>query len=180
MRVAAATQSLMACVLFAVVFVESFAPFVRSHKTAQAPWFASDTPVATRKTPIPLDFLTLGMAEDENSEAATEIQQDRLQSLLDYIQNREKGRESCGLDANEKEQDLVASVIAEVEQDERNNLVKQRKGGEITFADLQGDWQLLYTSSRTMIINKSLTGLGRSSSEYAQFSRLVMKLGGNK
>lgn len=108
-----------------------------------------------------------------------ELQQDRLLSLLDFIQNREKGRLPCGLDANEKEQELVASVIAEVEQDSGNNLVTMNNG-IIEAKDLFGDWQLLYTSSRTMIINKSLSGLGRSTSDLAQFVSLVQKLGGNK
>lgn len=85
----------------------------------------------------------------------------------------------CGLDANEKEQDLVASVIAEVEQDQDHNLVVQQNG-KITFDNLKGDWKLLYTSSRAMTINKSLSGLGRSSSEYSQLVSLVQKLGGNK
>lgn len=83
------------------------------------------------------------------------------------------------VDTKENEQELVASVIAEVEQDRENNMVAL-KNGKINFDDLKGDWKLLFTTSRTMIINKSLSGLGRSSSEYSQFVSLVQKLGGNK
>jgi hypothetical protein len=106
-------------------------------------------------------------------------QEDRLLSLLSFIQNREKGRLSCGLDAKENEQELVATVIGQVEQDVSLNKVILQNG-KITFQDLVGDWKLLYTSSRAMIINKSLSGLGRSASEYSQFVSLVQKLGGTK
>jgi hypothetical protein len=119
----------------------------------------------------------MAMADDE--EVAQLRQEDRLLSLLGFIQNREEGRTPCGLDANEKEQELVASVIAEVEQDKEHNLVAQQNG-KITFDNLKGDWKLLFTSSRTMIINKSLSGLGRSESEYSKLVSLVQKLGGNK
>ncbi|CAB9529122.1 expressed unknown protein [Seminavis robusta] len=118
------------------------------------------------------------LADDDD--AAQQRQQDRLLSLLTFIQNREGvPRAPCGLDAKEKEQALVASVIAQVEQDDSLNKVILQNG-KITFQDLSGNWELLYTSSRTMIINKSLSGLGRSSSEYSQFVRLVQKLGGSK
>jgi hypothetical protein len=106
-------------------------------------------------------------------------QEDRLLSLLEFIQNREEGRLFCGLDATEKEQVLVASVIGQVEQDANLNKVVLQNG-KIAFQELVGDWKLLYTSSRAMIINKSLSGLGRSASEYSQFISLVQKLGGNK
>ena len=118
--------------------------------------------------------------KDKGSETLSEQrQEDRLLSLLNFIQSREQGRIPCGLDATEKEQALVASVISQVEQDEKLNKVALQNG-KIEFKDVAGDWELLYTSSRAMIINKSLSGLGRSSSEYSRFVRLVQKLGGNK
>jgi len=118
-------------------------------------------------------------SEEEEEEAP---QQDRLLSLLKYLEKVQKEDDrnlSFGLDANDKERALVASVISEVEQDTAQNLVAT-KNGKITFNDVCGDWKLLYTSSRTMIINKSLSGLGRSESELARAMSLVQKLGGNK
>jgi hypothetical protein len=53
--------------------------------------------------------------------------------------------------------------------------------GKINAAMVIGEWELLYTSSgTTMITNKSLSGLGRSTSDMAQFSGLVQKLAGTK
>jgi hypothetical protein len=52
--------------------------------------------------------------------------------------------------------------------------------GKINAAMVIGEWELLCTSSTAMIINKSLSGLGRSTSDMAQFSRLVQKLAGSK
>lgn len=122
----------------------------------------------------------LFMSPSDEKDTTQERQQDRLLSLLTYIQNRkEVSRSPCGLDANEKEQELVSSVITQVEQDAEHNLVS-KQNGKIAFEELNGDWKLLYTSSRSMIINKSLSGLGRSASKYSQFVSLVQKLGGSK
>jgi hypothetical protein len=61
-----------------------------------------------------------------------------------------------------------------------NNLVASRRNGKIESKELLGDWNLLYTSSRTMIINKSLSGLGRSVSSLANFAGLRQTLTGSK
>lgn len=109
-----------------------------------------------------------------------EKQEDRLLDLLSFIDKRIEGRNmACGLEATEKEQDLVKNVAKEVEDDEKHNLVLQKQG-KITFSDLEGDWTLMYTNSRTIGINKSLSGLGRSQSEHSNLLGLVQKLGGTK
>ena len=131
------------------------------------------------KRSLPQSSRLILSALDDSADSEQLREQDRLLSLLGFIQNRDEGRLACGLDATEKEQELVASVIAEVEQDAANNLVTIQNG-KIEYKDLFGDWKLMYTSSRTMIINKSLSGLGRSSSDKAQFMSLVLKLGGSK
>ena len=116
---------------------------------------------------------------DDSEDAKQQKEEDRLLSLLEFIQCREPGREACGLDSNEKEQVLVSQVVGEVEADAEQNLVT-KQNGKITFEQLKGDWQLMFTNSRTVIINKSLSGLGRSESEKAKFLSLVQKLGGSK
>lgn len=121
----------------------------------------------------------LSALNDEVDSEEPQRQQDRLLSLLGFIQNRDVGRLPCGLDAMEKEQELVAKVIEEVEQDVTHNLIAIQNG-KIEPNDLFGDWTLLYTSSRTMIINKSLSGLGRSESDKAKLVSLVQKLEGSK
>ena len=121
-------------------------------------------------------------ASEEASKAeATTLQQDRLRSLLNYVHTYENdpNKLPCGLDCSEKERELVAAVIKEVEEDSDNNLVTIQRG-TIEADDLFGDWSLLYTSSPAMLINKSLSGLGRSESNIANFKSLVQKLGGNK
>jgi len=85
----------------------------------------------------------------------------------------------CGLECTEKEHSQIAQLIAATEADEVNNLVLSRRG-KIEAKDVLGEWKLLYTSSRTMAINKSLSGLGRSSSELANFAGLRQKLTGSK
>jgi len=85
----------------------------------------------------------------------------------------------CGLECTEKEHSQIAQLIAATEADEVNNLVLSRRG-KIEAKDVLGEWKLLYTSSRTMAINKSLSGLGRSSSELAIFAGLRQKLTGSK
>lgn len=118
-------------------------------------------------------------ALDDSANSEQQKEQDRLLSLLGFIQNREPDRQACGLDANEREQALVAQVVGEVEADNDQNLVTTQNG-KITFDQLKGEWQLLFTNSRTMIINKSLSGLGRSESDKARFVSLTLKLGGSK
>ena len=118
-------------------------------------------------------------AMDDSSDVKEQLEEERLLSLLGFIQNREPGRQACGLDCNEKEQALVSQVVGEVESDAEQNLVT-KQNGKITFDQLKGDWQLLFTNSRTVIINKSLSGLGRSESEKANFVSLIQKLGGSK
>ena len=124
-------------------------------------------------------WVTALRAMDDSEDAKQQKEEDRLLSLLEFIQCREPGREACGLDSNEKEQVLVSQVVGEVEADTEQNLVT-KQNGKITFEQLKGDWQLMFTNSRTVIINKSLSGLGRSESEKAKFLSLVQKLGGSK
>jgi hypothetical protein len=123
--------------------------------------------------------VVLSALDDSADNSGEQREQNRLLSLLGFIQNREERRVPCGFDAMEKEQELVAQVIAQVEQDATHNLVSIQNG-KIEAKDLFGDWNLLYTSSRTMILNQSLSGLGRSSSDKAGFASLVQKLSGNK
>jgi len=123
--------------------------------------------------------ITTLRALDDSADSANLKEEDRLLSLLGFIQNREPDRQVCGLDATEKEQELVAQVVAEVEKDSKHNLATQQNG-IVEFKQLTGDWKLCFTNSRTMIINKSLSGLGRSESEAARFVSLVQKLSGSK
>jgi len=106
---------------------------------------------------------------------------DMKEALLSYLStiNDDEIRLPCGLDCTDKERDKISQRIAALEQ-EPSNLVKSRNQGKIEAKDLLGEWELLYTSSRTMVINKSLSGLGRSSSDLAKFAGLRQKFTGSK
>jgi hypothetical protein len=107
--------------------------------------------------------------------------EDELMSVLsDMNINRNKEVHSlpCGLDCTDKERDVIRSLISELEL-EPTNVVKLRNG-KIAEKELMGEWDLLYTSSRTMIINNGLSGLGRSTSAFSEFVSLRKKLTGSK
>ncbi|KAL3924701.1 MAG: hypothetical protein SGILL_000888 [Bacillariaceae sp.] len=130
--------------------------------------------------------------EDNDSETAetaspssTNHHQDRLLSLLSYLGklHADQNLPPCGLEATEKERDLVLTVLQEVLENNYDNHVLYSSSNTnqqpLNGKDLIGDWNLLYTSSKTMIINKSLSGLGRSTSDKARLSSIVQKLSGN-
>lgn len=87
----------------------------------------------------------------------------------------------CGLDGtNKSDMEVILKLVETLEQDEMSNFLLQTFNGKITGTQVLGEWQLLYTSSRTMRINKSLSGLGRSSSDSANFSALQLSLSGSE
>lgn len=112
---------------------------------------------------------------------ATGATTDVKQVLLSYLAklNSDELRVPCGLECTNSERDYIATLIADLEQDTRN-LVLSRNRGTIEAKEVLGEWELLYTSSRTMAINKSLSGLGRSTSDLARFSGLRQTLTGSK
>eukprot|EP00956_Cyclotella_meneghiniana_P005976 scaffold7802_cov71-Cyclotella_meneghiniana.AAC.11 len=114
--------------------------------------------------------------EDEDEEveqsnddtSANSGAQDLKEELLEFIQDlgklsEEEGRQPCGLDCTELEQERVLEIVGELEQ-EPYNLVAQ--GGEsntvpkeVRKEDLVGNWDLIYSSSSTMKYNEGLSGL---------------------
>ena len=112
---------------------------------------------------------------------ATGATTDVKQVLLAYLakQNSDELRVPCGLECTNSERDQIATLIADLEQDPRN-LVLSRNRGIIEAKEVLGEWELIYTSSRTMAINKSLSGLGRSTSDLARFSGMRQTLTGSK
>lgn len=87
----------------------------------------------------------------------------------------------CGLDGiSANDQEILDTLVQTLEQDDDKNFLLQTFNGKITGKQVVGSWQLLYTSSRTMRINKSLSGLGRSSSDMANFCGLQLNLRGSE
>ena len=60
----------------------------------------------------------------------------------------------CGIDATDKERDTILKFVTEIVDDTGSNRI-----ATIQAKDLLGSWNLLYTSSKAMIRNKSLSGL---------------------
>ncbi|KAL3929094.1 MAG: hypothetical protein SGARI_004854 [Bacillariaceae sp.] len=85
--------------------------------------------------------------------------QEALLSFLDDLQTMSRSAEDripCGMRCTDKEREIVAKMVAELETgSDTPNLVVQNNG-KVEAADLVGVWDLLYTSSKAMINNKSL------------------------
>ena len=105
--------------------------------------------------------------EQPNDDTSVKMSaQDLKEELLEFIQDlnklsEEEGRQPCGLDCTELEQERVLEVAGELEQEPYN-----RVGGgsnvapkEVRKEDLVGNWDLIYSSSSTMKYNEGLSGL---------------------
>lgn len=104
--------------------------------------------------------------------------QEELLTLLSAMNSDTVNRLPCGFDCTDKERALIQKLVNELEL-EPTNWVQLNKG-KIDAKKVIGEWEMLYTSSRTMTINKSLSGLGRSASTLAPFVRLVQRFTGSK
>jgi hypothetical protein len=87
-------------------------------------------------------------------------------SNMNIDRNREAHPLPCGLTCSDKERDVIHSLISELELDPAN--VVNLKKGIVSEKELMGEWNLIYTNSKTMLINKGLSGLGRSASAYCK------------
>jgi ABC-type transporter Mla MlaB component len=85
---------------------------------------------------------------------------------------------TCGFECTDKEREQIHAMIMDLELDHAN--LAQLNNGKIDAKRFLGNWEMLYTTSRTMIINKSLSGLGRSTSTLAPFVKLVHRMTGSK
>jgi hypothetical protein len=103
------------------------------------------------------------------------LKENLLQVLSDLDSKHEL---PCGLGCTDKERVIVSNMIDDLCADPSNILVQ--KNGKIDVKDVLGEWDLLYTSSRTMVINKSLSGMGRSSSDSAHMATLRKTFTGSK
>ena len=84
------------------------------------------------------------------------------QALLAVVENMNSDEERlpCGLESTPEEETQIMKIVRVLEDDDANQ-VRQR-GGEINQEELNGDWELLYSSSEAMKFNKGLSGLGGS------------------
>jgi hypothetical protein len=125
--------------------------------------------------------------ESDNETGATRADEADVETMsvkdivLRYVKDLRSNnsvRLPCGLDCDSRERELIQKGIDAMQQEPENRLF--RSDGRLKSSAVMGNWNLLYTSSRTMIINKSLSGLGRSTSEKAFLKGIEMRLTGNK
>lgn len=114
--------------------------------------------------------------DDDNRESSSRI--DRKAELLDAISDLEvEGLLPCGLEATDREQREILSIVEQLEQ-ESSNLIRSQET-PIEPRDLDGTWELLYSSSSAMKFNKGLSGLGGSFPN-GRFGNLKQKLTASK
>lgn len=128
-------------------------------------------------------------ANDDNNNSNNNIDAKKdLIEFLEYLQSlncdSDDGRVNVGerrpwgLDCSDKERDqILENVQALLDMDNNSNSNNLIAGGNASnnriwsakdlTQHILGTWDLKYTNSRTMIINKSLSGLGRSTSDLA-------------
>jgi hypothetical protein len=119
------------------------------------------------------------LPEEQASPPPSSKKDDLLKLLSDMNIDEANSRLPCGLQCTDAEREAVASLVDELEHDGHSNLVRVNNG-KVEAKSLIGDWELLYTNSRTMAINKSLSGLGRSASSMANIRSLTQRLAGSK
>jgi hypothetical protein len=113
-------------------------------------------------------------SEDQKSLANNK--QDELLSFLSGIHSvLDDNKLPCGMDCTDKEREIIAKLVSDLEAEPNNLVLKQN--GKIATKDLIGDWDLLYTNSKGVILNKSLSGLASSK---ATFSSVRQRLTGSK
>ena len=123
--------------------------------------------------------------EDAQDEVSAEALEAKI-ALLEFLEelNDDAERLVCGLEADERQEEIVQNIVAALERNDAANVIKKTKG-DIQPADLVGDWKLLYSSSAAMKFNKGLSGIGGSfpngkfggltqSLEYAKFRQDVV------
>jgi hypothetical protein len=115
-------------------------------------------------------FEEVAMAEAEPSGAIIKAE---LLDLLELIDEDYADGLPCGLESTEPEQKKVMNIVSALEQ-QPTNIIRQ-KGGDIQMSDLDGTWDLIYSSSSAMKFNKGLSGLGGSFPN-GRFAGLKQKL----
>ena len=108
------------------------------------------------------DIDALFEEEEEGATVSKQVSEAKM-ALLDFLQelNDDEERLLCGLEANEREEEIVQNIVAALERNDGANWIKKTKG-DIQPTDLVGEWNLLYSSSAAMKFNKGLSGIGGS------------------
>eukprot|EP00977_Amphora_coffeiformis_P003020 scaffold574_cov190-Amphora_coffeaeformis.AAC.10 len=120
--------------------------------------------------------------EGNDSVVSSSSPKENLLHYLERFTDTTWGRLPCGLECTEAERATVLDLITQVvvQDVDNNNYIQPTNNRVVNDKDLLGTWNLLYTSSRTMRINKSLSGLGRSESTLANVASISKTYTGTK
>ena len=114
--------------------------------------------------------------EESQTGAAAELKSSSKDRLFEFFSSvDDEDRLPCGLEATDNEVELVLDLVSALEKESQNMVLNT--DGEIQLTDVEGDWELLYTTSSTMKFNKSLSGLVPPN---GKFGGLVQKLKASK
>lgn len=121
--------------------------------------------------------------EDETDSEAiddTSNRRELKEELLDFIEDiakisNEEGRQLCGLDCSELEQERVLEIVSELEREPYNQVVASSVSGSNTVSkdQLVGLWTLIYSSSSTMKYNEGLSGLAGGLTKFGGLQQLL-------
>ncbi len=113
-----------------------------------------------------IDSLFEDDAADEVVQAQPVSRRELKEELLEFIDDiaklsEDEGRQLCGLDCSELEQERVLEILSEMEREPYNQVGVSSVSGSntITKDQLVGLWTLIYSSSSTMKYNEGLSGL---------------------
>mmetsp|Transcript_11709 Transcript_11709/g.13440 ORF Transcript_11709/g.13440 Transcript_11709/m.13440 type:complete len:459 (-) Transcript_11709:95-1471(-) len=125
---------------------------------------------------------------DNNNDFSAGVDEPNIEDkLLSFLQTDiivsvggtvDKDKMPCGMECTDNEREIILKMVSELKEASDNLVVL--KNGNIEAKDLIGDWDLLYTSSKAMILNKSISGLTGTLSQKVEFSGVRQKLTGSK
>jgi len=127
-----------------------------------------------------IDNLFEDDTEDEVVQEKSEDRRELKEELLDFIDDIAKlseaeGRQLCGLDCSELEQERVLEIVSEMEREPYNQVAASSASGSdaITKDQLVGLWTLIYSSSSTMKYNEGLSGLAGGLTKFGGLQQLL-------
>ena len=127
-----------------------------------------------------IDNLFEDDTEDEVVQKKSEDSRELKEELLDFIDDIAKlseaeGRQLCGLDCSELEQERVLEIVSEMEREPYNQVAASSASGSdaITKDQLVGLWTLIYSSSSTMKYNEGLSGLAGGLTKFGGLQQLL-------
>ncbi len=127
-----------------------------------------------------IDNLFEDDAEDEVVQAQPVSRRELKEELLEFIDDiaklsEDEGRQMCGLDCSEMEQERVLEIVSEMEREPYNQVGVSSVSGSntITKDQLIGLWTLIYSSSSTMKYNEGLSGLAGGMTRFGGLQQLL-------